>query len=431
MSKTRTYCDTSLVKNLLTHQNKKPDYWRYWCPLKKKTLNLHTQYSDGSKRKNKLGPLSVFEANQMASNMNRERGIHTESTKGSHHSSWEAHKEAFMEDLRVRRSNDPNKQEEPLRKRESYLEKAILCFSHCSLEDFDYSFAYDWWMGKGIFTEEQYFISYHMQHNYNDMCNPFFKYMIGKGLLPSLAVNPFGPRRSGEATLPYRAPSEKLRGRLRADDALTLIKLANKQGKEWLANAIEFAILTGWRRADIKELTFDHIQGGMIKKVIRKSEGLLGPDNAVYQEIDLRQHRKLLALINRCTATREASVLLKKDEGPAITVIHDIHGRNDKNKTHPGEVSVDLISKHFTELCVDSGLYEGSKKKPTFHECRALNAYLKSANGVDIEEICTDLAQQDSKVTKMYTSNHVTEFTSLGNPITDDMINVAITKQNQ
>ncbi|MDK2594231.1 tyrosine-type recombinase/integrase [Pseudoalteromonas obscura] len=73
--------------------------------------------------------------------------------------------------------------------------------------------------------------------------------------------------------------------------------------------------------------------------------------------------------------------------------------------THATQFNPSYLSKKFSEIRDNIGQYKHlpKTKRPTFHEIRALSAFLYSQNGVDPQ---ARMAHTDAKSTKVYTQNH-------------------------
>lgn len=77
-----------------------------------------------------------------------------------------------------------------------------------------------------------------------------------------------------------------------------------------------------------------------------------------------------------------------------------------KEKTHERQLKAEDVSNDFTDLVNRCGFYDNlpEKKRPTFHEIRALGAHLIKKKGVDPQ---ARLAHTDPESTKIYTTGHV------------------------
>ena len=76
---------------------------------------------------------------------------------------------------------------------------------------------------------------------------------------------------------------------------------------------------------------------------------------------------------------------------------------------HPTQVSSKYISREFSKIRDSPGIRSDieKKKRPTFHELRALSAHLLKEAGYDKAARQARIAHSDSKSTEIYEENHV------------------------
>lgn len=90
-------------------------------------------------------------------------------------------------------------------------------------------------------------------------------------------------------------------------------------------------------------------------------------------------------------------------------VVHRLPERNSNptsKNVHPTQVNPNYLSRAFSDLSDTVGVAakHPPEKRPTFHEIRALAAFMFERQGIDPQ---ARMAHSDAKSTKIYTQNHL------------------------
>lgn len=220
----------------------------------------------------------------------------------------------------------------------------------------------------------------------------------------SLTNNVFNPH--SDAWAGYRVKPEKQRARL----TLEQYKAIEQHAKPWLVNAMRLSIATGFRRGDVVSLTFDHIQNGILRKTLNKSEAQLGTVRAVHKQITLANHKPILAIVNACMLTRNNT----RDGVAAIHLIHDpdMADNGKADKAHYSSITPEYLSRAFQQARDATGLFDAvaPAERPTFHEIRSLHVHIRLSAGEALEAIQGDLGHHTIEMTEHYAAGHEPEW---------------------
>lgn len=216
----------------------------------------------------------------------------------------------------------------------------------------------------------------------------FTSYAMIEGAL-SLTHNVF--KSTGDCFAGYKPTPAKKRQRITLEQFNAIYAIAPPH----LQNAMELSLLTGFRRGDVCDLQFKHIEDGFIRKVILKSEAKMGVQGS-HKQINLRDNKPLLSVVNRCQEARQEAT-------------HLIHAPN-----HPA-ISPQKLSELFQRYRDKCGLFNDvpPENRPTFHEIRALHVHIRIKAGDQMELVQYDAAHQDIAMTKHYSEGHETEWQPL------------------
>ncbi len=219
------------------------------------------------------------------------------------------------------------------------------------------------------------------QRNHRHLLSAFISHAMIEGAI-QLTHNVF--QTQGTCFAGYKKRQQKQRQRLTMEQFNAIHAIA----PAYLKSAMELSLLLGFRRGDICDLQFDHIQNGMIRKVILKSEAKLGAQGS-HKQITLADNKPVLAIVNRCAALRNNAT-------------HLIH--------HPSyaQIQPEQLSKAFQKYRDRAGLFNNTPaaQRPTFHEIRALHVHVRITAGEQLELVQHDAAHQNPAMTKAYAEGH-------------------------
>lgn len=267
----------------------------------------------------------------------------------------------------------------------------------------------DWWYARNDFSTPEYRKSGHTQRAMRPVLREFVGHMKRNGTLLNID-NVFNP-----ASESYIKPlgKVKIRKHITLKQFEQVKEIAIKQGKQWLANAMDVSLLTGLRRGDICRLTFDgNLSNGVLKTIIGKShsQNQIDPASLYWT---LSEHPELANVIARCEATRNQC--LRKTKGnsetrPAIHIIHDPYTRikTTKDKIHSSQITESHLSHTFRDIAnlVPSIAAMPSEERPTFHEIRALHINVQVEDGEGLETARKSVGHRSDNTTRKYNSGH-------------------------
>lgn len=233
-----------------------------------------------------------------------------------------------------------------------------------------------------------------------------FKFAISKGYTKE---NP------AEATM-VKTPKvkDKLRKRLTLDTYKAIYRIA----EPWMQNAMDIALITLQRGGDIVEMEYGDIKSddSVERLYVIQNKNEKKSDKA-FLAIEINSH--LRAIIDRT----------KMDAGNCPYIIHANHKRRYKtpNKTHLNQVLRDHLTKTFSKLRDETGLFDGQDalSRPTFHEIRSLGIHLYK----DVQRLGDDYTQSlaghaDLKMTDEYARGHKVEFNKVSADLDIDSLKI-------
>ncbi|MGK4327948.1 recombinase [Lonsdalea quercina] len=203
-----------------------------------------------------------------------------------------------------------------------------------------------------------------------------------------------------------RRTEGKKRQRLSLADFLTI-----RNGAEpWLRTAMDLALQTTHARLEVSRIRYS---------IREPKNGVCGcvwlpqPENGIYGTLYI--HRQKVQKKEASHVAIPIGAELKRiiddsrDNVASPYIVHRIPERNvkrSKEVAHPTQVAPDYLSRSFSTLRDSLGVCENLKmeERPTFHEIRALAAYLFDNQGIDPQG---RMAHSDAKSTKIYTQNHI------------------------
>ncbi|EBG9558196.1 recombinase [Salmonella enterica subsp. enterica] len=203
-----------------------------------------------------------------------------------------------------------------------------------------------------------------------------------------------------------RRIDEKARRRLTLDQFQAIRRAA----EPWLRTAMDLAMQTTHARLEVSRIRYS---------ISEPKNGVCGcvwlpvPENGIYGTLYIHRQK-----VQKKEASHVAIPIgdeLKRiidnsrDNVASPFVVHRIPERNNKRSkevSHPTQVAPDYLSRAFSSTRDRLGLCDNMEmnERPTFHEIRALAAFLFDKQGIDPQG---RMAHSDAKSTKIYTQNHI------------------------
>ncbi|MNE11833.1 Phage integrase family protein [compost metagenome] len=214
-----------------------------------------------------------------------------------------------------------------------------------------------------------------------------FAFAVAKGL---------AERNVAELTL-VKLEEEKKRQR-HTKEGLDKI-IAYEGTPDWLRRAIRLALVSLQRREDV--VTWEKAAVDLEKNTIRVSPGKTqNYDNPIHLEIVMGE--ALRAVVKECLASPVVCPFLIH-YSPKARKREQLDA-----KRHWNAVTEDYLTKAFTKARDDSEAYKEMPKaeRPTFHEIRALGAWLYEQQGYPQEYIQALMGHADVKMTEHYQAGH-------------------------
>lgn len=203
-----------------------------------------------------------------------------------------------------------------------------------------------------------------------------------------------------------RRVEDKLRKRL----AFNVFVAIRNAADLWLKTAMDLSLQTTHARLEVSRIRYS---------IKEPKSGICGcvwldqPDGGIYGTLYI--HRQKVQKKEASHVAIPIGEELKRiidasrDNVASPYVVHRIPDRNvkrSKEVTHPTQVAPDYLSRSFSSLRDKLRLCDHLKleERPTFHEIRALAAFLFDKQGIDPQG---RMAHSDAKSTKIYTQNHI------------------------
>lgn len=219
-----------------------------------------------------------------------------------------------------------------------------------------------------------------------------FAFAVAKGL---------ADRNMAELTL-VKKEEEKKRQRHTLEGLMTIITAQTTP--DWLCRAIRLALVSLQRREDIVTWRRDAVD--MERNVVRVSPGKTqGYDNPIHLEIVMGSALK--EVISECLRSPIASPFLIHYK-PKARKREQIEAKDHWTAVTPG-----YLTKEFSKARDAAHAYDNtpSGERPTFHEIRALGAWLYEQQGFPQKYIQALLGHADEAMTKHYQKGHGSEET--------------------
>ncbi len=203
-----------------------------------------------------------------------------------------------------------------------------------------------------------------------------------------------------ESTL--KPKSKVTRARLTLDDfQKIMVESLKDPAYRWAANAMELALVSGQRREDIANMTFDQIKDGFLW--VEQTKGVEGNQSKLRIPVSLRLNvidTSLEDVLKRC-----------RDNVLSKSVIHFVRK---KAKALPGDSpSLNSLSKAFAHFRGEAKIkVEAGKTPPSFHEIRSLAARLYSEQyGPEFAQAL--LGHKSAEMTALYRDSRGREWTEI------------------
>lgn len=203
-----------------------------------------------------------------------------------------------------------------------------------------------------------------------------------------------------------RRIDEKARRRLTLDQFQAIRRAA----EPWLRTAMDLAMQTTHARLEVSRIRYSISEP---KNGVCGCLWLPAPENGI--DGTLYIHRQKVQKKEASHVAIPIGEELKRiidnsrDNVASPFVVHRIPERNNKRSkevSHPTQVAPDYLSRAFSSTRDRLGLCDNMEmnERPTFHEIRALAAFLFDKQGIDPQG---RMAHSDAKSTKIYTQNHI------------------------
>lgn len=246
-----------------------------------------------------------------------------------------------------------------------------------------------------------------------------FNWLMGEGMCRHLPHNPF-TNNDALARLYPMGQEDKARMRIQSrEEFWTLYNAAERYPALQIAMGI--SLTTFLREADICALRLDeHLEAGLLQKVIGKSRNQRGSLNASRLQWDVGNHQLLKQLLQRA---RELS--LKNYRCPFVLSHMPQVRKTGKTKEHACQVTPRRLIEMFAEIRDESKLYANlpaGRTPPTFHEIRSLADKLATDAGYDLKSIQRAMAHEDDSTTRAYLQEHQLPYESVSVVFTEEMI---------
>lgn len=235
----------------------------------------------------------------------------------------------------------------------------------------------------------------HAQRSKRPELNKLFNYLMMEGVV-RLPSNPFSTADDKPRVMVKGVP-KRARKRLSLDQYRTI----SEASPPFLRIAMMISLYTSMRRGDIVGLRFDrHVAGGYLAKQISKSHAVgIGANN----RWELAKHPLL-----RETLAEARELSLKHYSCPFVLSRMPERRIMGEVKEHVAQILPEMISDTFAEVAKQCGIHG-----VTFHEVRALSAWIYRKAGHDQKLIQQMMAHSSGKMTEHYQAGHEIEWSDI------------------
>lgn len=204
-----------------------------------------------------------------------------------------------------------------------------------------------------------------------------------------------------------RRVDKKIRRRLSIDDYLKIHRAAPL----WMQTAMDLALQTTHARLEVSRIRYS---------IKHPAEGICGcvwfdePKGDIYGTLYIHrqkvQHKEASHVAIPVGPVLKEIIEHSRDNVASPYVVHRLplkrSNPTSKEVKHPTQVAPDYLSRSFSALRDQVGVAATlpEEQRPTFHEIRALSAFLFNKQGIDPQG---RMAHSDAKSTKIYTENHI------------------------
>lgn len=204
-----------------------------------------------------------------------------------------------------------------------------------------------------------------------------------------------------------RRVDSKIRRRLSFEDYLKIYRASPL----WLQTAMDLALQTTHARLEVSRIRYS---------IKQPSEGICGcvwfsePKDDIYGTLFIHrqkvQHKEASHVAIPIGPVIKEIIERSRDNVASPYVVHRLplkrSNPTSKEVKHPTQVAPDYLSRSFSAMRDQVGVASNlpEEQRPTFHEIRALSAFLFDKQGIDPQG---RMAHSDAKSTKIYTENHI------------------------
>ncbi|EMK3754762.1 recombinase [Providencia rettgeri] len=203
----------------------------------------------------------------------------------------------------------------------------------------------------------------------------------------------------------------KKRRRLSYDDYLKIYATAEADGQLWLQTAMDLALQTTQARLEVSRIKYN------IKAPKNNTCGCVwyeeeknGIFGMIYIHRQKVQHKEASHVAIPIGKKLKEIIDRSRNSVASPYVVHRLPNRVpnkiSKEVNHPTQVAPDYLSRAFSAVRDKAGVaaHLPMDERPTFHEIRALAAFMFKDRGYDPQ---ARMAHSDAESTKIYTDNHV------------------------
>lgn len=224
--------------------------------------------------------------------------------------------------------------------------------------------------------------SAHSRIKYRNLLMWIFACAVEDGLVQS---NPIEQTRKVKSV-------ERKRERLTLEGFNAIREKAGEMGMPWLQNAMDLALHTLLRRADIAGMKFTDVrEDGCLYVVPKKTE------DSTEVHLRIAISAPIRAVLNRC-----------RDKVLSPFVIHRLpikgkpQGKKSKDRTHHTELLPDQITRSFKEARDACEMFKGMVNGPTLHEIRSLGGRLYEEQGWTLQQVQALMGHATEAMTAHY-----------------------------
>ena len=229
----------------------------------------------------------------------------------------------------------------------------------------------------------------------------FLKKLFSYAVDESLMMNNPASRKKMKRT------EVKKRRRLSLEEFLTI----RSSAECWLKTAMDLALQTAQARLEVTRIRYSiHEPKDGVCGCVWYAHPVNGAFGVLYIHRQKVQHKEASHVAIPIGPVLKEIIDESRDHIASPYIVHRLPKKKSnplsKEVYHPSQVAPDYLSRAFSALRDKLGIASKYplEERPTFHEIRALAAYLYQKQGVDPQ---ARMAHSDAKSTRIYTQNHV------------------------